>query len=178
MRRIGTSLLVLSSLISVAQQHARLKPTIAAVTAGVDTLDKVRAIYGKGAETDLQNIRSLCYYVEQDRAYLSVSSFEHENRIRNITLTTFADVAPGCQASRIIGKHLTAVRGVSLHDSIAKVRSLLGTPSGQGKMQMANHELTYTDYGATGGQLTCQYEKDELVLIAVEVSSEQQRAGF
>ena len=135
---------------------------------GIDTLDKVRSLYGNGAATNVQDIRSLCYYVEQDRAYLSVSSFEHETRIRSIALTTFQDVAPGCQGARIAGKHLTAMAGISLGDSTAKVSSILGAPSGRGKAQMANHELVYTDYSLVGGQLTCQYEEDKLVLIAVE----------
>jgi hypothetical protein len=167
-RRIGALLLVLNPLISAAQQHTRLEPTIAAVTAGVDTLDKVRSLYGNGAETNVQDIRSLCYYVEQDRAYLSVSTFEHETRIRSIALTTFQDVAPGCHGARIAGKHLTALAGISLGDPRAKVTTVLGAPSGRGKLQMANHELVSTDYSLAGGQLTCQYEEDKLVLLAVE----------
>src|SRR5215472_6673141 len=93
---IYTLLCVGSPVISRAEQNTGLKPntgskpTIAAVTAGVDDLDKVRSLYGNGAETSVQDIRGLCYYVEQDRAYLSVSSFEHENRVRSVTLTTFA----------------------------------------------------------------------------------------
>jgi hypothetical protein len=31
--------------------------------------------------------------------------------------------------------------------------------------------LTYIDYSIAGGQLTCQFEGDKLVLIAVEMSS-------
>jgi hypothetical protein len=172
-RCCATLLLVLSALISAAQQHARLEPTIAAVTAGVDTLDKVRSLYGNGAETNVQDVRSLCYYVEQDRAYLSVSSFEHENRIRSIALTTFPDVAPGCQGARIAGKRLTAQVSISLGDSTAKVTTVLGAPSSRGKMQMANHELVDADYRVVGGQLTFQYEEDKLVLIAVEASPGQ-----
>ena len=168
-RCVGAFLLVLSPLVSAAQQRVRLETTVAALTAGVDTLDKVRSLYGNGAETNVQGIRSLCYYVEQDRAYLSVSSFEHETRIRNVALTAFQDVAPGCQSARIAGKHLTALAGISLGDSTAKVSSILGAPSGRGRAQMANHELIYTDYRLAGGQLTCQYEEDKLVLIAVEV---------
>jgi hypothetical protein len=172
-RCVGAVLLLLSPLSSAAQQRARLEPTVAAVTAGVDTLDKVRSIYGNCAETNVQDLRSLCYYVEQDRAYLSVSSFEHESRIRSIALTTFPDVAPGCQGARIAGRHLTALAGISLGDSTAKVSGVLGAPSGSGKMQMANHQLVYTDYRVVGGQLTCQYEEEKLVLIAVEASPGQ-----
>jgi hypothetical protein len=150
-----------------------LKPTIAAVTAGVDELDKVRSLYGNGAETTVQDIRGLCYYVEQDRAYLSVSSFEHQNRIRSVTLTTFADVTPACRAARITGKHLTALHGIGLGDSMAEVKNALGASSGGGKVQMPNHELVYADYSVVGGQLTCQYEHEHLVLIAVEASSGQ-----
>lgn len=172
LRPLATLLLVLSSVVSAAQRHAPVEPTIAAVTAGADTLDKVRSLYGNGAEANIHDVRTLCYYVEQGGAYLSVSSFEHSNRIRNITLTTLADIAPGCQAARIAGRHLTAVGGIGLGDSMDKVASLLGTPSDRGKMQMSNHKLTYTDYGVAGGQLTCQFEDGKLVLIAVEISSE------
>lgn len=117
---------------------------IASVRAGADSLDKVRTLYGQGAETTVQNIRNLCYYVEQDRAYLSVSSFEDENRIRSIALTTFANLAPGCQGARIVGKHLTALGGIGLGDSPGKVMSVLGAPAGHGKVQMGNYELFYT----------------------------------
>jgi len=172
-RCVGALLLVLSPLISAAQQRARLEPTVAALTAGVDTLDKARSLYGNGAETNVQDFRSLCYYVEKDRAYLSVSSFEHESRIRSIVLTTFTDVAPGCQGARIASQHLIALAGISLGDSAAKVTTVLGAPSGSGKMQMANHELLQRGYRVVGGQLACQYEEDKLVLIAVEASSGQ-----
>ena len=162
-------LLVLGALISSAQQHARLDPNIAGVVAGVDTLDKVSSLYGRGTETNVQGFRGLCYYVEQDRAYLSLSSFEHESRIRGIALTTLANVAPGCQSAKIVGKHMIALGGISLGDSTQKVTSVIGAPSGRGTMQMANHQLVYTDYSLAGGQLTCQYEEDKLVLIALEV---------
>ena len=104
-----SALLVGIPVLSPAQQATQLHPTIAALTAGVDSLDKARSLYGKGAETTVQGIRSLCYYVEQDRGYLSVASFERENRIRSITLTTFANVAPGCQSARIVGKPLLSM---------------------------------------------------------------------
>src|SRR5262249_18859983 len=119
---IYTLLCVGSPVISRAEQDTGSKPTIAAVTAGVDDLDKVRSLYGNGAETSVQDIRGLCYYVEQDRAYLSVSSFEHENRVQSVTLTTFADVAPRCRAATITGKHLTALHGIGLGDSMAEVQ--------------------------------------------------------
>ena len=119
---IYTLLCVGSPVISRAAQNTGSKPTIAAVTAGVDDLDKVRSLYGNGAETSVQDIRGLCYYVEQDRAYLSVSSFEHENRVQSVTLTTFADVAPRCRAATITGKHLTALHGIGLGDSMAEVQ--------------------------------------------------------
>jgi len=164
-----SNLLVGIPMLSPAQQAAQLHPTISALTAGVDSLDKARSLYGKGAETTVQDIRSLCYYVEQDRGYLSVASFEHENRIRSIALTTFANVAPGCQSARIVGKHLTALGGIGLGDSTAKITGALGSPAGHGKVQMGNHELFYTDYHVAGGQLSCQFEADKLVLIEVEV---------
>jgi hypothetical protein len=165
--------LVGSLMLSATKQSAQFLPTIAGVTAGIDSLDKIRSLYGNGAETNVQDPRSLCYCVEQDRAYLSVSSFEHESRIRSIALTTFQDVAPGCHAARIIGKHSTALAGISLGDSTASVTSILGAPSGKDKMQMANHELVYTAYSVAGGQPTCQFEEDKLVVIAVEASPGQ-----
>jgi hypothetical protein len=170
---MSTLLFLRSHLLSLAQESGEFSPMIAGVTAGIDTLDKVRALYGKGAETTVQDINSLCYYVEEDRGYLSVSSFEGENRIRSIALTTFADVAPGCQNAKIVGKHLTALDSISLGDSTTKINRVLGSPAGNGKVQMANHHLFYTDYRVSGGQLSCQFENDKLVLIAVEVSPGQ-----
>ena len=177
--RVGLSRIVLvitlllgSPVLSPAQQAAQLHPTIATLTAGIDSLEKVSSLYGKGAET-VQDIHSLCYYVEQDQAYLSIASVEHENRIRSIALTTFANVAPSCPSARIVGKHLTALGGISLGDSTAKITSAFGSPAGNGKVQMGNHELFYTDYRIAGGQLTCQFENDKLVLIAVEVPARQ-----
>src|SRR5262247_3510770 len=163
-------LLVGNPVLSPAQQAAQLRPTIATLIAGVDSLDKVSALYGKGAETTVQDIHSLCYYVEQDQAYLSIASFEQENRIRRIVFTTFANVSPGCRSARIIGKHLTALGGgISLGDSTAKITSALGSPVGNGKVKMGDHELFSTDYRIAGGQLSCEFENDKLVLIAVEV---------
>ena len=146
-----STLLVGSPVLSPAQQAAQLQPKIAALTAAIDSLDKASSLYGRGAETTIQDIRSLCYYVEQDRSYLSVASFEHENRIRSIALTTFANVAPGCQSARIVGRHLTALGGISLGDSTSKITGALGSPVGQGKVQMGNHELFHIDYRVAGG---------------------------
>ena len=164
-----STLLVGSPVLSPAQQAAQSQPTIATLTAGVDNLDKVTSLYGRGAETTVQDIHGLCYYVEQDQAYLSIASFEHENRIRRIALTTFANVAPGCQSARIVGKHLTALGRISLGDSQAKITSALGSPAGNGKVQMGNHKFFSIDYRIAGGQLSCQFENNKLVLIAVEV---------
>jgi hypothetical protein len=164
-----STLLIGNPVLSPAQKAAQLHPTIATLTAGVDSLDKVNELYGKGAETTMQDIHSLCYYVEQDQAYLLIASFEQENRIRRIVFTTFANVAPGCSSARIIGKHLTALGGISLGDSMAKITSALGSPVGNGRVKTGDHELFSTDYRIAGGQLSCEFENDKLVLIAVEV---------
>lgn len=160
-----------------AQQAARFHPRIAGLTVGVDNLDRARALYGNGGESTIQDIHSLCYYVEQDRGYLSVASFERENRIRSVALSTFANVAPGCQSARIVGKHLTALDNISLGSSTAKVMGLLGSPAGKGKVQMGNHKIFYTDYGVASGQLTCQFEDDKLVLIEAEAAPGQVPSG-
>jgi hypothetical protein len=139
----------------------------------VDSLDKVRALYGKGAETTVRDIHTVCYYVEQDRAYLSIASFEQENRIRSIAFTTFGNVALGCGGARIIGKHLTALGGISLGDSTAKITSALGSPAGNGKVKIGDHELFSTDYRIAGGQLSCEFENDKLVSITVQVPAGQ-----
>jgi hypothetical protein len=65
---------------------------------------------------------------------------------------------------------LSALGGIGLGDSTSKIISVLGPPTGKGKVQMGNHELLHTDYRVAGGQLTCQFENDKLVLIAVEVA--------
>ncbi len=158
--------------ISIAQQREQLQPMIASIIAGHDTLDQARWLYGKGSEQRIQNVRSLCYYIEQDQAYLSITSFEHEDRVRQIALTTFADVAPGCHNARITGKHLTALHRISLRDSMAKVTAALGPASTIGKLPKPNHEIVYTDYKIGAALLTFQYEHDKLVLVAVDASPE------
>lgn len=65
---------------------------------------------------------------------------------------------------------MTALLGISLGDSAAKITSALGSPSGKGKVQTGNQELFYSAYSVAGGQLTCQFENDKLVLIAVEAA--------
>jgi len=165
-------LLSASALISVAQHRAPLEPAIASITTGRDTLDKVRSLYGQSVVRIAGDVRTLCYYVEADRAYLSVSSLQHEARVRQISLTTLADVAPGCQAAKVNGKHLTLLRGLVLGDSMGKVVAVLGPPSRTGKMPMPNHELVYTDYKIGAALLTLQYERDKLILAAVDASPE------
>ncbi len=142
---------------------------IAAITVGQDRLAKVRSLYGPGALTTVGDVQSLCYYVEQDQAYLSVSTFERESRVRSVTLTTFANVTPGCRDARISGKHITASRGIALGDPMAKVIDALGQPSDTGKLPIGGHDLLYADYAIPGGRATCQFEHDKLILISVEL---------
>lgn len=169
---LASILLFAASTVILAAQQRGLEPTIASVTAGQDSVDKVRSLYGKGAEQTVGDVRSLCYYVQNDQSYFSVSSFEHENRVRQISLTTFANVAPGCTDAKITGKHLTALAGISLGDSVAKVTRALGRPSGVGKLPMPNHKIVYNEYKIGRASLTLQYEHDKLVLVAVDASPE------
>jgi hypothetical protein len=114
-------------------------------------------------------VQSLCYYVEQDHSYLSVSTFERESRIRSVSLTTFADVSPGCRDARIGGRHLSASGGVALGDPMAKVVGALGRPVETRKLRIGGRDLVQTDYRMTGGNATCMFEQDKLVLISVQL---------
>ena len=152
-----------------SQQPKEFGKTIAAITVGQDRLDRVRSLYGAGAQTAVAAVQSLCYYIEQDQSYLSVSTFERDSRVRSVSLTTFTNVTPGCRDARIKGKHLVAVRGVALGDPMAKVVGALGKPTETGKLPMGEHELTYADYPIVGGRATCQFEHDKLVMIGVEL---------
>lgn len=153
---------------SAAQQAAELRPAIATLTAGVESLDKVRALYGRGADTTVQDIHSLYYYVEQIRGCLSVASFEHQDPIRSITITAFAGVAPGCQGARIAGSHLTAAGGIGSGDLMPKVTVVLGAPASHGNARTGNRDLFYSDYRVAGGQWSRWFQNGNLVLTAVE----------
>lgn len=143
--------------------------TIAGITAGQDRLATVRSLYGPGALSTVGDVQALCYFVEQDQAYLSVSTFERDTRVRSITLTTFPDVTPGCRESKITGKHLTASSGVGLGDAMGKVIRAFGPPSQTGKLPITGHDLSYADYRIAGGRATCQFEHDRLVMVGVEL---------
>jgi hypothetical protein len=153
----------------VSSQSRQFGGTIAAITIGQDRLDRARSLYGPGAQTTVADVQSLCYYVEQDHSYLSVSTFEHESRVRSVSLTTFANATPGCQEARIEGRHLTASTGVALGDPMAKVVGALGRPAETRKLRIGDHDLVQTDYGVAGGRATCMFEEDKLVLISVDL---------
>ncbi len=150
------------------QPRADLR-TIAAITAGRDNVDRVRALYGPAAYTAATGVQSLCYHVEQDGSYLSVSTFERENRVRTIVLTTLQDVTPGCRDARLAGRHLTAAGGVALGDSIAKVIQALGRPAHRATMPMGDRALEVLDYPVPGGTATCQFEHGRLIIVGVEL---------
>jgi len=152
-----------------SQALGQFSKTFAAITVGQDRLDRVRALYGPGAQAELAEVKSLCYWVEQDQSYLSVSTFARESRIRSVSLTTFANATPGCQGAKIKSKHLEAFPGVSLGDPIAAVVGVLGQPLGTGTQRVGEHDLTYADYFIAGGRATCQFEHDRLVLISIEL---------
>jgi len=154
---------------AVSSQPRTFGRTIAGITVGRDRLDRVRALYGPGAQTTVTDVQSLCYYVKRDHSYLSVSTFERESRIRSVSLTTFANVAPGCQDATIEGRHLTASAGVALGDPMARVLSALGRPAETGKLRIGADDVVQADYRVAGGKATCMFEHDRLVLIAVEL---------
>jgi hypothetical protein len=129
----------------------------------------VRSLYGPGAQTTVGDVQSLCYYVAQDHSYLSVSTFERESLIRSVSLTTFADVSPGCRDARIEGRHLTASGGVALGDLMIKVVGALGQPLETRKLRIGGRDLVQTDYRVARGNVTCMFEQDKLVLIGVEL---------
>jgi hypothetical protein len=153
----------------VSSQSKQFGGTIAAITVGQDRLDRPRSLYGPGAQTTVADVQSLCYYVEQDHSYLSVSTFERESRVRSISLTTFANAAPGCRDAIVKGRHLTASGGVALGDPMAKVMGALGRPAETQKLRIGEHDLVQTDYRVAGGRTTCMFEEDKLVLISVEL---------
>ena len=142
--------------------------TIAAITVGQDRLDRVRSLYGSGAQTTVTGVQSLCYYVEQDQSYLSVSTFERESRVRSVMLTTFTYATPGCQDARITARHLTASRGIALGDPMSKIIDALGQPAETGTVRIGEHDLLVLDYLVSGGRVTCQFEHNKLVTIGVE----------
>lgn len=153
----------------VFSQSRQFDGTIAAITVGRDRLDRARSLYGSGAPATVGGVQSLCYYVEQDHSYLSISTFERESRIRSISLTTFADVSPGCRDTRIGGRHLTASGGVALGDPMAKVVGALGRPMETRKIRIGGRDLVQLDYRLASGNGTCLFEQDKLVLISVEL---------
>lgn len=165
------ALLLLLALLPVAAtaQTQGFGRIVAGITVGQDRLAKVQSLYGPGALTKVGDVRSLCYYVEQNHSYLSVSTFERETRVRSVALTTFTNVAPGCRDARITGKHLTASHGVALGDSKATVIHALGVPSQTGKVPLNGRDLSYANYTIPGGKATCYFEHGKLILIGLEL---------
>jgi hypothetical protein len=152
----------------VFSQSRQFGGTFAGITVGQDRLERARSLYGPGALATVGDVQSLCYYVEQDHSYLSVSTFERESRIRSVSLTTFADVSPGCRDSRIGGRHLTVSEGVALGDPMAKVLGVFGRPMETRKLRIGGRDLTQTDFRVARGNATCMFEQDKLVLISIE----------
>jgi hypothetical protein len=163
------AVLICGSLVVAAPQPRGFGRTIAAITVGQDRLANVRSLYGPGALATVGDVQSLCYYVEQDQAYFSVSTFEGESRVRSIALTTFTNVTPSCRNARITGKHLTASHGIALGDSIAKVLDALGQPTERGKVPIGERNVSYANYAVPGGRATCWFEHDRLILISIEL---------
>lgn len=150
-------------------QSRQFGRTIASLTVGRDDLTRARSLYGPGAEATLDDVQSLCYYVEQDDSYLSISTYERRPQIRSISLTKFPDLATGCRSAKITGKHLTATAGVALGDRMPAVLAALGTPGDTYQLQLGKHSVVQADYRVVGGKATCMFEQSKLVLIAIEL---------
>src|SRR6185312_4315769 len=140
---------------------------IAGITVGQDHLDRVRSLYGPGAETTIDNVKSLCYYVEQDHSYLSVSAFEKETRVRSISITTIQDVTPGCRDAKVKGKHVKPFAGVALGDSMTAVGEKIGQPVTSQKTQINGHDGLFNSYRLAGGHATCIFAEGKLVLVGI-----------
>ena len=158
---------------SAFAQSARFGSTIAGITAGQDDLDKVRALYGAGAPTKTSDVQSLCYHFEADQAYLSVSTFAGQSRVRSITITTFAAVPPGCQDARVPGQHLTGPSGVHLGDGMQTVLAALGQPADRGQIQIDHRTIEYVSYTLSRGTGTCQFEGGKLILAGLQLQADQ-----
>lgn len=155
---------------TVLAQVTAIKPVIGAIEAGSDRLDKVTSLYGPGAPSSGGGVQSLCYFVEQDGAYLSVSTFEGDRRIQSIVLTRLAAVPPGCRNARITGRHLTALGGIAVGDPESSVRRVLGAPSKSGTVRIGDHDVKYDDYEIPRGRATCQFDAGKLILVGVELN--------
>ena len=153
----------------LAQANA-IKPVIAAIEVGSDRIDKVASLYGPGAAASASGVQSVCYFVEQDRTFLSVSTFEGNRRVQSVVLTQLAAVAPGCRNARIAGRHLTALGGIAIGDSESSVRRVLGAPSKSGTVRLGDHDVKYDDYEILRGRATCQFDAGKLILVGIEVN--------
>lgn len=153
-----------------AAQIAGFGRTIAGVTAGRDNLERVRSLYGPGAENIVDSIRSVCYHFEQPQAYLSLSTFERRSQVRSIVLTTFTSVDPGCHdIARGAHQPLTGPGGIKLGDTMKAVIAAIGKPSATGTLPTGNSDLLYADYSIAGAHATCEFANDKLVLIGIEL---------
>lgn len=152
-----------------AAQSPRFGRKVAGITVGEDTIAKVRSLYGPGAESTSARILSLCYFFAQDNSYLSVSTFEGQARVRSVTLTTLADITPGCHDAIVKGKSPTGPGGIKMGDSIQKVIATIGKPLKTGKLQAGPHEMEFADYAVVGGHATCQFEKGKLIIVSIEL---------
>jgi hypothetical protein len=162
-------LVVFIGTLATAAQPQRFGRTVAGITVGQDNVAKVRSLYGPGAENTTDHILTLCYHFVEDDAYLSVSTFEQQNRVRSITLTTLADVTPGCHDASVKGKSPSGPSSVRLGDSMQKVIAAIGKPLNTGKLQAGDRELEYADYAIAGGHATCQFKGGKLIIISIEL---------
>ena len=149
-------------------QGNAIKPVIAAIEVGSDRIDKVTSLYGPGAASSGGGVQAVCYFVEQDGTYLSVSTFEGNGLIQSVVLTRFAAVPPGCRNARIAGRHLTAFRGIAIGDPESSVRRVLGVPSKSGTVRLGDHDVKYLDFEIPHGRATCQFDAGKLMLVGIE----------
>lgn len=157
------------AILAALVQGNGIEPVIGAIHVGSDRIDKVTSLYGPGAPASGGGVQSLCYFVEQDGTYLSVSTFEGNRRIQNVVLTRLDAVPPGCRSARIAGRHLTALGGIAIGDSENAVRRALGTPAKSGTVRVGDHDVKYDDYDIPRGRATCQFDAGKLILVGLEL---------
>ena len=166
---VALALIMLMTESRTAAQPQQFGRTIAGITVGRDSIATVRSLYGSGAENTINGILTLCYHFT-DGGYLSVSTFEHQSEIRSVTLTTLADITPGCHDAIIERKSPSGPNSIQLGYSLQKVILAVGNPLKSGTLQAGSRQLEYADYPVAGGHAVCQFEHDKLIMIAVELN--------
>lgn len=76
--------------------------------------------------------------------------FEHESRVRSVSLTAIQNATPDCREAKIKARHVDAFAGVALGDPMARVAGVIGPSVTSQKTQINGHDAVLNSYRIAG----------------------------